>query len=180
MSVTLSEIIHAGRLIGSHVRNTPILEVDPADFGVSWRGRLTLKLECLQHTGSFKVRGAFASLLADERGGPVTAVSGGNHGAAVAFAARALGRKAVIFAPETAPRAKVEKIKSFNPELRLVGESFAETAAAYETYLETSGAFAIHPFNAPMTIAGQGRSGWNGRSRCRILMRFWSRLAAAG
>lgn len=159
MTVTLSDIVQAGRMIRSYVRRTPTMEVDPADFGLAWRGRLTLKLECFQHTGSFKVRGAFASLLAAEGDRPVAAVSGGNHGAAVAFAARALGRRATIFAPDYAPRAKVEKIRDCGADLRLVGASFAETAAAYDAFVAETGALAVHPFDAPMTVAGQGTLG---------------------
>lgn len=161
MTVTLSDIVQAGRMIRSHVRRTPTMEVDPADFGLAWRGRLTLKLECLQHTGSFKVRGAFASLLAAGAEGdrPVAAVSGGNHGAAVAFAARALDRRAVVFAPEYAPRAKVEKIRDCGAELRLVGASFAETVAAYDAFVAETGACGVHPFDAPATVAGQGTLG---------------------
>src|SRR5690606_37187497 len=118
MTVTLSDIIAARSMIRPYVRRTPVIAIDPADFGIAWRGRLTLKLECMQHTGSFKVRGAFASLLdppGDMR--PAAAVSGGNHGAAVAYAAGVLGREATIFVPEYAPPQKIEKIRAYARDL---------------------------------------------------------------
>lgn len=160
MTVTLKDILAAEAVIRPHVRRTPAMEVDPADFGIPWRGRLTLKFECMQHTGSFKTRGAFATLLTppDDRR-PAVAVSGGNHGAAVAHAASALGLEATIFVPEFAPPQKVERIRAFAPDLRITGATIAETMAAYQAHLEATGARAVHPYDAPLTVAGQGTVG---------------------
>lgn len=160
MSVKFADILAAESLIRPYVRRTPVMEVDPADFGLSWKGRLSLKLECLQHTGSFKVRGAFATLLetpGDRR--PAVAVSGGNHGAAVAYAASALGREATIFVPEFAPKRKLEKIRSYGLDLQITGVTIAETIAAYHAYLKETGACDVHPYEAAQTIAGQGTVG---------------------
>ncbi|QIE55485.1 pyridoxal-phosphate dependent enzyme [Pikeienuella piscinae] len=160
MSVTLADILEAEAAIRPHVRRTPVMEVDPADFGIEWRGRISLKLECMQHTGSFKARGAFATLLTppDDRR-PAVAVSGGNHGAAVAYAAGALGLEATIFVPEYAPRRKLDRIRSYGPDLRVVGDTIAETMNAYRAHLDETGARAVHPYDAPLTVAGQGTVG---------------------
>ena len=160
MTVSLRDVLEAESVIRPHIRTTPAMEVDPADFGLDWGGRLTLKLECLQHAGSFKPRGAFATLLAPAREtGPVVAVSGGNHGAAVGHVAKALGLDATIFVPEYAPKAKMELIRSFGADLRVVGATIAETFGAYEAFIAETGARDVHPYAAPATIAGQGTLG---------------------
>ncbi|MEX2521090.1 MAG: serine/threonine dehydratase [Paracoccaceae bacterium] len=159
-TVTIADIIAAEATIRPYIRRTPVMEVSPADFGLAWKGRLTLKFECFQHSGSFKARGAFNTLLnpaGDTR--PVAAVSGGNHGAAVAYAASVLGREATIFVPEYAPARKIERIRSYGLGVEITGITFAETAAAYQAYLEETGARDVHPFNAPLTVAGQGTVG---------------------
>src|SRR5690606_20681521 len=112
--------------IAPYVRRTPVLEVDGADFGLE-PGALALKLESLQHSGSFKARGAFASLLGREvPPAGVVAASGGNHGAAVAFAARRLGIPARIFVPRISSAAKVERIRGYGAELEVGGERYAD------------------------------------------------------
>ncbi|SJM31374.1 threonine/serine dehydratase [Mesorhizobium delmotii] len=141
------------------VRHTPVLRVDMADFG---RPPLAvdLKLECLQHSGSFKARGAFTNLL--ERPVPaagVVAASGGNHGAAVAYAAMRLGHKATIFVPEVSPPAKLERIRGYGAELIVGGARYAEALAASEGFAEKSGALQIHAFNQEETLVGQGTLG---------------------
>ncbi|TIQ97895.1 MAG: threonine/serine dehydratase [Mesorhizobium sp.] len=141
------------------VRHTPVLRVDMADFG---RPPLAvdLKLECLQHSGSFKARGAFTNLL--ERPVPaagVVAASGGNHGAAVAYAAMRLGHKATIFVPEVSPPAKLERIRGYGAELVVGGARYAEALAASEDFAEKSGALQIHAFNQEETLVGQGTLG---------------------
>src|SRR6185312_15616257 len=111
-------------LIRPHVRRTPLIEVDAADFGLT-AGPLFFKLELLQHTGSFKPRGALASVLS--RPVPpagVVAASGGNHGLAVAFAARKLGIPARIFVPSVAAATKRERIREFGAELIIAGERY--------------------------------------------------------
>jgi threonine dehydratase len=121
---------------------------------------VTLKLEYLQHTGSFKPRGAFANLLLREVGSTgVTAASGGNHGAAVAYAARQLGIPAHIFVPSVAPRAKVDRIRSQGAELAIVGERYDDALQACLEYVGESGALDVHAFDQRETILGQGSVG---------------------
>jgi threonine dehydratase len=152
--MTPSEIRSAHGRIRSHIRRTPILE---AASPVAGAPPLSLKLECLQATGSFKARGAFHNLLtrAAPAAGCATA-SGGNHGAAVAFAAQKLGIKARIFVPEIATPAKVAKIKAYGAEIIIGGGSYAEAQLRCDQYVAESGALAIHPYDALETIAGQG------------------------
>ena len=118
---------------------------------------LSLKLECLQATGSFKARGAFHNLLTRPaaKAGCATA-SGGNHGAAVAFAAQKLGIRARVFVPEMAPPAKIAKIKAYGAEAVIGGPSYAEAQQRCDAYVAETGALLVHPYNAVETIAGQG------------------------
>ncbi|RWO00793.1 threonine/serine dehydratase [Mesorhizobium sp.] len=158
-SITRERIAAMEPRIRPFVRHTPVLRVDMADFG---RPPLSvdLKLECLQHSGSFKARGAFTNLL--ERPVPeagVVAASGGNHGAAVAYAAMRLGHKATIFVPEVSPPAKLERIRGYGAELVVGGARYAEALAASEDFAERSGALQIHAFNQEETLIGQGTLG---------------------
>ena len=158
-TVTRERIAAREPRIRPYVRHTPVLRVDMADFD---RPPLTvdLKLECLQHSGSFKARGAFTNLL--ERTVPkagVVAASGGNHGAAVAYAAMRLGHKATIFVPEVSPPAKLERIRSYGAELIVGGARYAEALAASERFAEETGALQIHAFNQEETLVGQGTLG---------------------
>lgn len=158
-TVTRERIAAMEPRIRPYIRRTPVLRVDMADFD---RPPLTvdLKLECLQHSGSFKVRGAFTNLL--ERRVPeagVVAASGGNHGAAVAYAAMRLGHKATIFVPEVSPQAKLERIRSYGAELVVGGARYAEALAASERFAEETGALQIHAFNEEETLVGQGTLG---------------------
>ena len=147
------------RLIRPYIRHTPTIECEASDFRL--RGApILFKLECLQHTGSFKARGAFANLLT--RPIPpagVVAASGGNHGAAVAFAAQRLGIPAAIFVPSIASPAKLERIKSYGAELVVAGERYVDALAASETRAAATGALAIHAYDAPETLLGQGSIG---------------------
>ncbi|TIT02308.1 threonine/serine dehydratase [Mesorhizobium sp.] len=157
--ITRERIAAMEQRIRPFVRHTPVLRVDMADFG---RPPLAvdLKLECLQHSGSFKARGAFTNLL--ERPVPaagVVAASGGNHGAAVAYAAMRLGHKATIFVPEVSPPAKLERIRGYGAELVVGGARYAEALAASEDFAEKSGALQIHAFNQEETLVGQGTLG---------------------
>lgn len=170
MSVTPEDIAAAEGLIRPHVRLTPVMEVDPADFGLgefaAGGGRLTLKLECLQHTGSFKPRGAFANLLTPARETrPVAAASGGNHGAAVAHAAKRLGLEATIFVPEISSPVKIAKIRATGCDLRVGGANYAEALAACRAFQEETGARDIHAYDAPLTVAGQGTVGVEWRAQ---------------
>jgi threonine dehydratase len=147
-----------GRIRG-HVRETPVVAVDGADFGLAPM-RLVLKLEQLQHSGSFKARGAFANLLL-RRIPPagVTAASGGNHGVAVAFAARALGIRAKIFVPIIASPAKIASIRGYGADLVVGGEFYADALAASEAWIEASGSLPVHAFDQVETMLGTGTLG---------------------
>ncbi|ESY26673.1 threonine/serine dehydratase [Mesorhizobium sp. LNJC391B00] len=158
-TVTRERIAAMEPRIRPYIRHTPVLRVDMADFD---RPPLAvdLKLECLQHSGSFKARGAFTNLL--ERPVPaagVVAASGGNHGAAVAYAAMRLGHKATIFVPELSPAAKLQRIRGYGAELIVGGARYAEALAASEAFAEKTGALQIHAFNQEETLVGQGTLG---------------------
>jgi threonine dehydratase len=145
--------------IRPHVRVTPILELSGADAGLG-PFPLTLKLELLQHAGSFKTRGAFANLLTRPLpAAGVVAASGGNHGAAVAYAARRLGVPARIFVPVVSSPAKVARIRSYGADLVVGGERYADALAASEAWVRDSGALPVHAFDQPETLLGQGTLG---------------------
>ncbi|HHY49840.1 MAG TPA: pyridoxal-phosphate dependent enzyme, partial [Alphaproteobacteria bacterium] len=123
-------VLAAEAAIRPHIRRTPVLEVEARDFGLE-AAPLTFKLEFLQHSGTFKARGAFANMLmrkGAEAG--VVAASGGNHGAAVAFAAQRLGYKARIYVPSISSPAKVERIRSYGAEVVVHGDRYPEALAA--------------------------------------------------
>ncbi len=146
-------------VIRPYVRRTPVVEIDPQDLGVT-AGRVTLKLEYLQHAGSFKARGAFANLLLREIGtAGVAAASGGNHGAAVASAARRLGVPAHIFVPSVSPRAKVDRIRNSGAELVIAGDRYDDALRACAAFVADSDTTDIHAFDQPETILGQGTVG---------------------
>lgn len=152
-------IVEANRVIRPHIRRTPVIEVNAADFGLS-PVHLTLKLELLQHSGSFKARGAFANMLTREipQAG-VVAASGGNHGAAVSYAAMKLGIPAKIFIPSVASSAKVERIREYGADIVITGESYADALAASEEWIAHSGALGIHAYDQAETLLGQGTVG---------------------
>ena len=147
-----SEINLAALRIAPHLRVTPVLPLDLPAIG-----SVALKLEHLQHTGSFKARGAVNTLVA----GPVpqagvVAASGGNYGAAVAWAARRLGHAARIYVPELAGPAKIALIRSQGADLQVVPGLYADAAAAAQAHSQATGAMQVHPYDAPATLAGQG------------------------
>ena len=157
--ITREDIAAIAPTLRPHVRRTPILEADGADFGLA-PFPLTLKLELLQHTGSFKVRGAFANLLTREvPAAGVVAASGGNHGAAVAYAAQKLGLPARIYVPTVASAAKQARMREYGAELVVTGERYADALAAAEAWAATSGALQVHAFDQPETLLGQGSLG---------------------
>src|SRR5579864_1332711 len=132
-SIDRQQVASTYRLIRPHIRRTPLVEVAGADFGLDGV-TLVLKLELLQHTGSFKPRGAFANLLTrDVPPAGVVAASGGNHGAAVAFAAMKLGKPAKIFVPNVASRAKIDRIRGYGADLVVTGERYADALAASQS-----------------------------------------------
>ncbi len=143
-------------LIAPYIRTTPVVEASGADFGLP-AFPLSLKLELFQHAGSFKTRGAFANLLT--RAIPVAGVaaaSGGNHGAAVAYAAMRLGVKARIFVPTVSSPAKIARIRSYGADLVVTGERYADALAASQTWIAESGALPVHAFDQEETLLGQG------------------------
>ena len=147
------------RLIRPHVRRTPVIDAAAGDFGLSVE-RLNFKLELLQHSGSFKARGAFANLLTREvPAAGVVAASGGNHGAAVAYAASRLGVPARIYVPTVCSPAKIALIRACGAELVVQGERYADALAASEEWARSSGAMVIHAFDQPGAILGQGSVG---------------------
>ncbi len=151
MSITRSDISAARTRIAPYVHQTPIMA--SAEFGRP----LQFKFEHTQVTGSFKARGAFNSLLtADVPPAGIVAASGGNHGAAVAHAARTLGYDAHIFVPEFAGPAKIDVIRQTGATLHIVDGAYAEAAAAAHAHQAETGALDIHPYDAPATLTGQG------------------------
>jgi threonine dehydratase len=166
-------IAEVERVIRAYVRRTPVMAVDRADFAASGNGngasrggavlngaRLMLKLELLQHGGSFKARGAFANLLTREvPGAGVVAASGGNHGVAVSYAAMKLRIRAKIFVPSVASQEKVDRIRANGAELVVGGERYADAQAASETWRAESGAMMVHPYDQEETMLGQGSVG---------------------
>ena len=135
------------------------MEIEGAELGLDG-ARLTLKLELMQHAGSFKARGAFTNLLT--RAVPaagVVAASGGNHGAAVAYASHRLGKPATIFVPTVSAPAKMERIRGYGARLVVTGERYADSLAASERFAAESGAMAIHAYDQVETLLGQGTLG---------------------
>jgi len=146
-------------LIRPYIRRTPVVEVDGGDFGLDGI-RLILKLELLQHTGSFKARGAFTNLLRRQvPAAGVVAASGGNHGAAVAYAAMRLGKPARIFVPTVASPAKLERIRGYGADLVVTGDRYADALAAGEEWAAQSGALPVHAYEQVETLLGQGTVG---------------------
>ena len=153
--VSRANIAAAASRIASHVRHTPVLRISGAELGVSCP--VALKLEMLQHTGSFKPRGAFNRLLSDRLpAAGVIAASGGNHGAAVAYAARALSVPAEIFVPVLTPAAKVARIASYGARVVQTGETYAEALAASRLRQSETGALEVHAYDHADVLAGQG------------------------
>jgi threonine dehydratase len=154
--VTREAIRATEKRIRPYIRRTPVLEVGAADFGLT-PAQLTLKLELLQYSGSFKARGAFANLLAREvPAAGVVAASGGNHGAAVAFAAQKLGLPATIFVPSVASPEKMQRIRGYGAKLVVAGDRYADALAACEEWRAETGAMPVHAYDQLETLLGQG------------------------
>jgi threonine dehydratase len=148
-------IAAAAARISGHVRHTPLLRVPGSEFGVACP--VALKLELLQHAGSFKPRGAFNRLLlAQIPASGVIGASGGNHGAAIAFAARALGVPAEVFVPALTPAAKIARIAGYGAQVVQGGETYAEALAACRVRQTETGALDIHAYDHADVVAGQG------------------------
>ncbi|MEM7798820.1 MAG: threonine/serine dehydratase [Chloroflexota bacterium] len=162
--VTPSDINSAYERIRNHVRKTPVIDLEEDAFGNP--GRLTLKLESLQHAGSFKPRGAFNRVLCAEHISGVVAASGGNHGIATAHVAQRLGLPADIFVPSISSPVKQARIRGLGATVHVGGDLYADALAASETFLDTNGGLAVHAYNHPHVIAGQGTLGleWESQS----------------
>lgn len=150
-----TEVEAAWSLIRPHVRRTPVIELVAGSLGVD--APVALKLESLQVSGSFKGRGAFHKLLASNvPAAGIIAASGGNHGAAAAYAARALGYKAEIFVPTIASPTKVERLKSYGAVVHQVGAVYAEARAASEKRAAETGALTVPAYEDEVVFAGAG------------------------
>jgi threonine dehydratase len=145
--------------IRPYVRLTPVLTIDRSELGLP-PGPLTIKLELMQHSGSFKVRGAFTNLLLREiPDAGVAAASGGNHGAAVAYAASVLGIPARIFVPEVSSPAKISRIRSYGADLVIEGATYSDALAVSQDWIAQSGALPIPAYDQSETILGAGTTG---------------------
>lgn len=148
-----TEIDAAALRIKGHVRETPVLR--SSGFGLD--REIEIKLEHLQHTGSFKARGAFNTLLStDVPAAGLVAASGGNHGAAVGYAAAQLGHKAAIFVPQIAGPSKIALIERTGADLRVVDGAYADALAGAQAYEAETGAGQVHAYDAVGTVVGQG------------------------
>ena len=157
-SVEPADIRDARDRIAQHVRVTPVLRPGSGAFGLD--GPITLKLELLQHTGSFKPRGAFNKMLAsDVPEAGVIAASGGNFGLAVAYAARSLGHRAEIFVPDTSPSAKIDRVREQGADVHVIPGYYNEASSAAHDRAASSGALWMHPFDQPEVVAGGGTVG---------------------
>lgn len=156
---TRSDIEAAAARIAPHLRRTPVMRMAGADLGLAIP--LILKLELLQATGSFKPRGAFNTMLSAAAAGRLPAAgvvtaSGGNHGAAVAYAARALGVRAEVFCPVATPAAKTDRIEGYGARLHRIGAAYDEARVASEARAAETGALIVHAYDQPEVLAGQG------------------------
>jgi len=177
MIPTPDDIERAWERIRDHVRVTPVVSLEPGELGVP--APTVLKLELLQHTGSFKPRGAFNSVLTagesrhSEADGPVRhggrssalagrvmngliAASGGNHGAAVAYVAQRLGLHAEVFVPSTSPPMKRDRIAALGADVRVIEGLYDDAQVAVDVRALETGAFKVHPYDSPVVVAGQG------------------------
>lgn len=153
-----SEIEEASKRIAGYVRETPVMHLESGFRGID--ARLTLKLEQLQHTGSFKPRGAFNRILSNTvPAAGVIAASGGNHGVAVAYVARQLGYRAEIFVPEVCSPIKVQRLHEYGAAVTIVGASYAEALLASQARAAQTGALVVHAYDQPEVVAGQGTLG---------------------
>ena len=158
MTLGRADVEAARERIDGYVRRTPVLELGPGAFGLD--GRVTLKLELTQHTGSFKPRGAFNKILSSKVPDVgVIAASGGNFGLAVAYAARTLGHRAEIFVPSNSPKVKADGIRALGAEVTVVDGYYDEALDVSRGRAEESGALVLHAYDQPEIVAGQGTVG---------------------
>jgi len=160
--IDIADIEAARRRLAGRVRQTPVTALTQLKSPPPTDARVTLKLELLQVTGSFKARGAMNRLLAtpkEETAKGIVTASGGNHGLAVARTAYAAGLPSVIFVPSGVSPAKVAKMKAWQADVRVVGDEWTLSNQAALDYAKESGAIYFHPFADPLVIAGQGTLG---------------------
>jgi threonine dehydratase len=166
--ISRTEIQDAGRRTAMHVRRTPVMALEDKAFGLD--AKIFFKLECLQHTGSFKPRGAFNCILTStvpEAG--VIAASGGNHGAAVAYAAQKLGHHAEIFVPVITPQNKVDRLRHYGATINITGNNYSEALEASRERATQTGAVSIHAYDDARVLAGQGTLGMEFEEQLRGL-----------
>jgi threonine dehydratase len=152
-----ADIEAAAHRLAPWIRQTPLIEVDPGDLDLpDRRSPLVLKLEMLQHAGSFKGRGAHNQLLGDVPAAGVVAASGGNYGVAVAYAARRLGVRAAVFVPDTTAPAKLDRLRSLGASVEVVPGYYDEALAASHEHAAATGARFLHAFDQPEMLEGAG------------------------
>jgi threonine dehydratase len=151
------DIEAAAGLLGERVRRTPVLRLAAGDLGLAFP--VTLKLELLQHAGSFKVRGAFNRVLAGAPPPALVAASGGNHGAAVAYVGRALDLPVEVFVPEMTSTLKRQRITGFGARLVVGGAIYDDAQRAADDRAAATGALLVHPYDHELVVAGQGTVG---------------------
>lgn len=153
-ALTVHDIAAARERLGTQVRRTPVMRLEAGQLG-SEHPAFWIKLESMQVTGAFKARGALNSLLAREiPPAGVCAASGGNHGQALAWAARLLGVQAAVFVPVTCPPIKLQRLHDYGAKLSIVGEDYDASLGTAERYARETGALMVHPFDQPHTVAG--------------------------
>jgi threonine dehydratase len=154
----VEDVLAAGDRLRGLVRRTPVLDLAGDDLGVP--GRVVLKLELLQHVGVFKARGALNALLSTPiPGDGVVAASGGNHAAAVAWAAARVGVAARLFVPATSPKLKVDRIISYGADVEVIDGYYAEALAASQAWAAERDVLQVHAYDMPSVVAGQGSLG---------------------
>lgn len=154
-----AEIEAANKRIAGYIRTTPIMHLEDRAWELD--ARVVLKFEQLQHTSSFKPRGAFNRILSNqvpEAG--VIAASGGNHGIAVAYAARRLGYRAEIFVPEACSPVKVARLRGYGAQVNIIGATYADALEASKIRAAQTGALVVHAYDQPEVVAGQGTLGY--------------------
>jgi threonine dehydratase len=160
--ITLTDVTAARLRIAPYTRRTPVMTATAMREPLALDAELILKLELFQVTGSFKARGAMNRYLADRDSIPpagIVTASGGNHGLAVARTAHAAGARATIFVPSAVRPEKVEKMRGWNAEVRIVGDEWSVSNEAALAFAAETGASYFHPFADPLVVAGQGTLG---------------------
>jgi len=160
--ISLDDVRAARSRIVPYTRVTPVMTASAMRHPLDLEAEIVLKLELFQVTGSFKARGAMNRYLADRDSIPAAGIvtaSGGNHGLAVARTAHAAGTRATIFVPTAVRPEKVEKMRGWNAEVRIVGDEWSVSNEAALAFAKETGASYFHPFADPLVVAGQGTLG---------------------